>query len=1073
MTGDDFTGISAAVVTLSAGQSLQVVTVSAINDDVFEPDETFTVVVTGTNGMLGASQATAVLLNDDAEPLPTPTPTPTPTPAPTPSPEPTPTPAPVPTPTPTPEPPLPPPPPPPPAPIVNTTAIAQGTTSTVSLPGGNFDLVVAPSNGFVRVNFGPDGIPNTPDDFVVFTPNPGFEGVDSFTFTVLDPNGNLLTVTQQVQVGSPPIDPRPQGPGFDAFLENPRFVNVLILDVSGQFQSLFDANPENPSGLNTIENYFDAALYLRLNPGLANLFPDLARQLGLPTPNPAPDPRFPTPLAHFQQVGQRENLRPSYLFDPEIYALYNPDAVEAVRSGRSASLFQHFLEVGQYDWRDPRILVFDPGFYEFRNSRAEESINRGQFGTPFNHFMELGRFEDRQPSLLFDPEFYLLRNPVVRDEIAAGRFESAFDHFIRVGLRAGLEATPFFNAQRYLTQFPDVAQLIAQGRFGSAYEHYLRRGQFEERAPRLQIFDEGFYLRNNPDVRQAIAGGRFVNGLQHFTVVGQFENRDPGPYFDTAFYLRRYPDVAAAVERGEFRSGFDHFARIGRFEDRLTVPPNEPVPFNEVDLRIVPPGERLTYTFTVLNDTQINTTGVWVQAILPPNLTNVVVSNSGRYDPATGIVLFPQLPRLNVNERFTATATFTSPNTPNIVTGGLATAYPNTPLTNTNIDIGGPFSGNRGVIAYGSSSQGDRQLTGLAQVFVSQSVPVTFAVPSDRFIPMGILPVDQTLQSLSGNGLNTFEDYFDEAFYLATYPQVSQAIARGGVPNAREHFLRIGQFSGLQPSLLFDEAVYRQYNPQAVAAVQRGEFRSLFEHFLQVGQYQNADPRLLLFDEGYYLFRNSIVKEQIRRGEVRSAFEHYITVGQFQNRAPSELFDPQFYLANNPGVEAAVARGEFRNAFDHFLRVGLQGGLRSSRWFVPAEYLAINNGVAAEIQQLGFASPFEHFLRRGLFDQRLSRANDPLLPLFDEGFYLANNPDVAAAVRRGEFRNGLQHFVRVGQFENRDPGPLFDTQFYLSVYPDVATSLARREFRSAFDHYVRFGRSQERVIVPTRFTGLA
>ncbi|MFQ3679241.1 MAG: Ig-like domain-containing protein [Pseudanabaenaceae cyanobacterium] len=642
--------------------------------------------------------------------------------------------------------------------MVNTTVIAQGSTSEVPLPGGNFNLVVAPSNGSVRVNFGPDGIPNTPDDFLVFTPNPGFEGLDSFTFTVLDPNGNLLTVTQRVQVGSPQLDPRPQGPGFDAFLENPRFVNVLILDVSGQFQSLFDANPDRPSGLNTIENYFDAALYLRLNPSLANLFPALAAQLGLPVTNPAPDPRFPTPLSHFQQVGQRENLRPSYLFDPEIYALYNPDAVAAVRNGQFSSLFQHFLEVGQYDWRDPRILVFDPGFYEFRNSRVEAAIHRGQFGTPFNHFMEVGRLEDRQPSLLFDPEFYLLRNPSVKDDLAAGRFESAFDHFIRVGLRAGLEATPFFNAQRYLAQFPDVAQLIAQGRFSSAYEHYLRRGQFEERPPRLQIFDEGFYLRNNPDVREAIAARRFVNGLQHFTVVGQFENRDPGPYFDTAFYLRRYPDVAAAVERGEFRSAFDHFARIGRFEDRLTVPPDEPVPFNEVDLRIVPPGTQLTYTFTVLNDTRVDTTGVWVQAILPPNLTNVVVSNGGRYDPATGIVLFPQLPRLNANERFTATATFTSPTTPSIVTGGLATAYPNAPLNNTNIDMGGPFSANRGVIAYGSSSQGARQLLGTAQVFVSQSVPVTFAVPSDRFVPPGILPIDQSLQARSRDGLNTFED---------------------------------------------------------------------------------------------------------------------------------------------------------------------------------------------------------------------------------------------------------------------------------------------------------------------------
>ena len=56
-----------------------------------------------------------------------------------------------------------------------------------------------PSNGTVIIN--DNGTPNDPsDDFVVYTPNPGFDGTDSFQYTICDNQGNCSTATVTIVV---------------------------------------------------------------------------------------------------------------------------------------------------------------------------------------------------------------------------------------------------------------------------------------------------------------------------------------------------------------------------------------------------------------------------------------------------------------------------------------------------------------------------------------------------------------------------------------------------------------------------------------------------------------------------------------------------------------------------------------------------------------------------------------------------------------------------------------------------------------------------------------------------------
>ena len=59
-----------------------------------------------------------------------------------------------------------------------------------------------PSNGTIAVNDGgtPDDIS---DDTIIYTPNDGFEGIDSFDYTVCDTLGNCDTATVSITVGEP------------------------------------------------------------------------------------------------------------------------------------------------------------------------------------------------------------------------------------------------------------------------------------------------------------------------------------------------------------------------------------------------------------------------------------------------------------------------------------------------------------------------------------------------------------------------------------------------------------------------------------------------------------------------------------------------------------------------------------------------------------------------------------------------------------------------------------------------------------------------------------------------------
>lgn len=217
--------------------------------------------------------------------------------------------------------------------------------------------------------------------------------------------------------------------------------------------------------------------------------------------------------------------------------------------------------------------IYDENYYLSQYSDIAAAVELGTLSSGFQHFVNVGYLEGRNPSLYYNEGVYLRTNSDVRAAVEAGDFSSGLQHFLLFGHAENRTASNFFDSSDYILNNPDVANAVTNGDFRSGFEHFVEFGASEGRAPAL-LFVEQYYLDQNPDVAAAVESGGFSSGFEHYVAFGQKEiTRDPSPLFDESDYLGSNPDVAAAVEAGAFSSGFEHFLRFGRAEGRPQFTP--------------------------------------------------------------------------------------------------------------------------------------------------------------------------------------------------------------------------------------------------------------------------------------------------------------------------------------------------------------------------------------------------------------------------------------------------------------------------------------------------------------------
>lgn len=167
--------------------------------------------------------------------------------------------------------------------------------------------------------------------------------------------------------------------------------------------------------------------------------------------------------------------------------------------------------------------LFDEQFYLANNSDVAIAVNQGIFANGLNHFIEVGQFEGRDPGPLFNTQFYLTNNPDVAGAVQGDQL-TGIEHFVNFGDQEGRDPSDAFNTVFYLGRSPDVAAAVQRDQL-TGIEHYIKFGQFEGRIPRplfsqVVVFGDSLSDDGNGFVitggqlppSPPYAQGRFTNG---------------------------------------------------------------------------------------------------------------------------------------------------------------------------------------------------------------------------------------------------------------------------------------------------------------------------------------------------------------------------------------------------------------------------------------------------------------------------------------------------------------------------------------------------------------------------------
>jgi glycerophosphoryl diester phosphodiesterase len=289
------------------------------------------------------------------------------------------------------------------------------------------------------------------------------------------------------------------------------------------------------------------------------------------------------------------------------------------------------------------------------------------------------------------------------------------------------------------------------------------------------------------------------------------------------------------------------------------------------------------------------------------------------------------------------------------------------------------------------------------------------------------------IDAVRGQKISESFPFFDPKYYLATNPDIADAIAKGQIPSAYAHFSQFGINEGRNPSSRF-ALEYLAENPDIAAAIARGVVKSGFDHF---------------FRFGYKESRSFSVQ-----------FRQY--------------FDDDYYLRTNPQAAQAIAQNQFRTGLEHYIKTGLDEGLAASPSMAALNdfYLTFNPDIAQLVGKGRFKSGMQHLVEFGLLENRVSFPQFNLISdNFNRNFYRERNPDVAAAVDRGVISSEFQHFYKFGLLEGRTPGPKFNGNLYLRQNRDVAEAISQGRIRNAFLHYFLFGYQEGRGVNTLNYAG--
>lgn len=119
----------------------------------------------------------------------------------------------------------------------------------------------------------------------------------------------------------------------------------------------------------------------------------------------------------------------------------------------------------------------------------------------------------------------------------------------------------------------------------------------------------------------------------------------------------------------------------------------------------------------------------------------------------------------------------------------------------------------------------------------------------------------------------------------------------------------------------FDEQDYLSRNPDVAEAVARGDVPSARQHFVSKGYFEGRSGGCPIVDDDWYLKANADVAREVRKGAIGSARDHYVAAGAQEWRSPSRQDSALVEEWKQAlAVGAAGARGKDDTLPDEYLR---------------------------------------------------------------------------------------------------------------------------------------------------------
>ncbi|OAG73609.1 glycosyl transferase [Gluconobacter japonicus] len=116
--------------------------------------------------------------------------------------------------------------------------------------------------------------------------------------------------------------------------------------------------------------------------------------------------------------------------------------------------------------------------------------------------------------------------------------------------------------------------------------------------------------------------------------------------------------------------------------------------------------------------------------------------------------------------------------------------------------------------------------------------------------------------------------YFDPEWYLATYPDVENAIKDGTFLNALHHYLTNSDPVAYNPNQWFSEAHYAHLYPDVAQIVAAGGFRNGYDHFVRYGAREMRTPQV---DVDLRTFSEQPgIQRKLREGQFRDVFALWV-----------------------------------------------------------------------------------------------------------------------------------------------------------------------------------------------------